>query len=231
MNNFDYFTSFIFGLLSSFHCVGMCGGIISFLSIYSSNNKHNFILYNFLYNISRIFSYGLIGVFFYSFGFFLFDYSNIYFIKISKIISACLIILIGFYLINFNYFLFFLDNFFNKFFNFFNFFSKKILKIKSPLKDFLLGIIWGNLPCGLVYSVLILSIVSGSLIKSFLLMIFFGLGTLPAVFFTGVFYKNLKNNFLKNNYIIKFFGYLIILNGFYLLIKSFFIKNCHLFLC
>ena len=43
----------------------------------------------------------------------------------------------------------------------------------------LLGALWGWLPCGLVYSMLLLGVLGGSALHGALLMLVFGLGTLP----------------------------------------------------
>jgi sulfite exporter TauE/SafE len=57
--------------------------------------------------------------------------------------------------------------------------SKKLLPFKSPLHALPYGMIWGWLPCGLVYSVLTWSLASGSAFQGAIIMAGFGLGTLP----------------------------------------------------
>jgi sulfite exporter TauE/SafE len=47
--------------------------------------------------------------------------------------------------------------------------------------------IWGWLPCGLVYSALFVALAQGTFAKGMVFMFLFGLGTLPAVLLTGVF--------------------------------------------
>jgi len=57
--------------------------------------------------------------------------------------------------------------------------GRRLLPVRSPLQALALGALWGWLPCGLVYSVLIWSISTGSAVHGGLLMLSFGVGTLP----------------------------------------------------
>ena len=65
--------------------------------------------------------------------------------------------------------------------------SKQWLPIKNARGALLLGMLWGWLPCGLVYSNLIWATSQGNSVQGAALMASFGLGTLPAVFLTGAF--------------------------------------------
>jgi sulfite exporter TauE/SafE len=65
-------------------------------------------------------------------------------------------------------------------------FGRKLLPVRSATQALLLGMIWGWLPCGLVYSVLIWSMSSGSMLSGGLLMLSFGLGTLPNLLLMGL---------------------------------------------
>jgi len=60
-------------------------------------------------------------------------------------------------------------------------FTKRLLPINNPSKALSLGLLWGWLPCGLVYSTLTWSLASGSAIEGAAIMACFGLGTLPAL--------------------------------------------------
>jgi len=57
---------------------------------------------------------------------------------------------------------------------------------RSLLAIFILGIVWGWLPCGLVYSTLAVASTTGDPVLGALTMVAFGLGTLPATTATGV---------------------------------------------
>ena len=55
-----------------------------------------------------------------------------------------------------------------------------------------LGALWGWLPCGLVYSVLLTALASGSAPRGALIMLAFGLGTLPNLLAIGLFWESVK---------------------------------------
>ncbi len=63
--------------------------------------------------------------------------------------------------------------------------GRRFLPARTPLRAFGLGLVWGWLPCGLVYSALALSMVSASPQQGALIMLGFGLGTLPMLFVMG----------------------------------------------
>jgi sulfite exporter TauE/SafE len=65
--------------------------------------------------------------------------------------------------------------------------GRRLLPVQSPARAFQLGLLWGWLPCGLVYSVLIWSVAAGSALHGAALMLSFGLGTLPTLLAMGTF--------------------------------------------
>jgi len=75
--------------------------------------------------------------------------------------------------------------------------GKCLYPINSHWRAFLFGMVWGWLPCGLVYSALILSLSVGTPLDGMLTMLFFGLGTLPGMLVAGYFSSYL--NKIKNN--------------------------------
>lgn len=63
---------------------------------------------------------------------------------------------------------------------------KPLLPMDSPIKAFALGGLWGWLPCGMVYSVLLTALLSGSALAGAAVMLAFGLGTLPMLLGLGL---------------------------------------------
>ncbi len=63
---------------------------------------------------------------------------------------------------------------------------RKLVPVQNPLQALALGGLWGWVPCGLVYSVLMTALLSGSALQGALVMLAFGLGTLPLLFTMGV---------------------------------------------
>jgi sulfite exporter TauE/SafE len=57
--------------------------------------------------------------------------------------------------------------------------TRRFLPADTPKKALMLGMLWGWLPCGLVYTVLFTALLSGSALKGAILLLAFGLGTLP----------------------------------------------------
>ena len=65
-------------------------------------------------------------------------------------------------------------------------FSSRFLPIRNPLQGVALGLCWGLMPCGLIYSALAWSATAQSAIGAASLMFCFGLGTLPAMLATSL---------------------------------------------
>ena len=61
-----------------------------------------------------------------------------------------------------------------------------MLPVDSPLKLLALGAVWGWLPCGMVYSVLLTAMLTGSAAGGAAVMLAFGLGTLPMLLAMGL---------------------------------------------
>jgi sulfite exporter TauE/SafE len=71
--------------------------------------------------------------------------------------------------------------------------TRGLFPIATPLRAFLLGTLWGWLPCGLVYSVLVTALASGHAQSGALVMLAFGLGTLPNLLAIGLFWESIKH--------------------------------------
>lgn len=167
-------TALIFGLLGSFHCVGMCGPIVFLLPVDRTNNFKK-LGQIFLYHFGRILAYSLLGLVFGLVGksLNLFGFQQ----QLSIIIGVLMIGVI------------FLPQ---KTFNKYNF-SKPVFKIISKVKSALgkelkkktpdtfltIGFLNGFLPCGLVYMAVFGAIASGNALQGSLYMAVFGLGTIP----------------------------------------------------
>ena len=78
--------------------------------------------------------------------------------------------------------------------------ARNILPITGFLPAFKTGILWGWLPCALVYSVLLWSLASGSAFRGGLLMFVFGLGTLPGMITAGSLGSSLFELFRKRHF-------------------------------
>jgi hypothetical protein len=72
-------------------------------------------------------------------------------------------------------------------------YTTRLLPVNTVFRALGLGALWGWLPCGLVYSVLLSALASGSAAKGALIMLAFGLGTLPNLVAIGLFWDTIKS--------------------------------------
>jgi hypothetical protein len=97
---------------------------------------------------------------------------------------------------------------------------RRLLPVRTPTQALGMGLVWGWLPCGLVYSVLIWSISAGSAWEGAMLMLSFGLGTLPALLAMGAFAATLAG-FVAKPWVRRCAGSLVMLLGAYQVCAAF----------
>jgi len=207
------YSAFIFGLISSFHCIGMCGPIAMMLPL-DHQNEIKKTTQIFTYHIGRLTAYATIGLIFglLGRGFFLAGLQQ----KMSIVIGMCMI---GVVLIP------------EKVFSKYNF-SKPVYKLISRIKSnlgshfknksyksfFTIGLLNGFLPCGMVYVALFGAIAMQSAGFGMLYMILFGLGTVPLMTTVVYLHSLLKLSFRNKiqkaiPYVAVIIGVLFILRG------------------
>lgn len=209
--------AFFLGLLSSAHCVGMCGGIMGALSMAvpaEAKNKRWLILIS--YNLARIFSYALIGILLGRFAQELTHWGGQ---TLLRWLAGLLLIAMGLYLANWWRGLTYLENAGRYLWAYLQPLSKKLMPVNSVTKAFALGMIWGWLPCGLVYSALMFAMAQGDAMTSGMVMLAFGLGTLPTVLLSGVFAQTLSS-WLQRKQLRWTFALAIILFGLWTLLGT-----------
>jgi uncharacterized protein len=147
----------------------------------------NIKLYKLLmFNLGRIISYILAGLLVGLLGFLSKDYLvNPAGIDIPRLISAVFIMLVGFYILDYKSSLAWIESLGNKLWQIIQPISRFVLPVRNLTQAFGLGLVWGWLPCGMVYSALILSAASPTPLLGGLHMLFFGLGTLPSMIAVG----------------------------------------------
>jgi sulfite exporter TauE/SafE len=210
----DLFSAFIIGLLGSGHCIAMCGGITTMLTsaLPSSNKydqqqilvnnqkqtlkKHSKTILVVCYNLGRITSYTFIGGIVGLTG--SIAAKNIGMPLASlRMFSAIFIILLGLYLGQWLMWLNRIEALGKYIWRYVSPLSSKAIPVDSPLKALTLGAVWGWLPCGLVYSTLTWALASGNMLTGSSIMLFFGLGTLPALLTLSMGFNSIKNNLVK----------------------------------
>jgi uncharacterized protein len=197
-----FIIAFNLGLFSTAHCVGMCGGILTTMMFATpqagQKTKLNVFKRSLAYNLGRISSYSIAGL--------IVGILGEQFIELSQNTNAHFIlqcvaalVLIGLAL---NILGLFATNKLTesigmKLWKIIQPLGKHLYPINTLWRALLFGMLWGWLPCGLVYSALLLSLSAGTALAGMLTMLFFGLGTLPGMLTTGYFSDYI--NRLKTN--------------------------------
>ena len=165
------------GLVSSFHCLGMCGPIAFILPV-GKRSKPGKIMGLLAYNVGRILTYTFLGMLIGLFG------EGLRFAGVSQAISIVLGVSLLLYVLLAKKFI--KLNFYQRhFFKFNNGVKAKLagmLKKQSNAALFITGLLNGLIPCGVVFIALQAALLQSSLTNSMLFMFVFGLGTVPMMF-------------------------------------------------
>lgn len=185
-----FFSAFFVGLFSTLHCVGMCGGIIGALTFslpeHIRNNRLRLITYVFAYNFGRITSYVIAGALIGGLGDQISGLAPQYGHFVLQLFASVLMLGIGLYLAGWFPAFTKIEQLGKPIWNKLEPISQKLIPVKSPSHAYLFGLVWGWLPCGLVYTALIWSGTAGTAQDGALLMLAFGAGTLPTVMIAGI---------------------------------------------
>lgn len=207
------YSAFIFGLISSLHCIGMCGPIALMIPVDRTNpaKKTTQII---TYHLGRLTAYASIGLVFglVGKGFFLAGIQQ----RLSVFIGVAMIITIltpERVLANYN-------------------FSKPVYRLISKIKSslgkqfknksyqslFSIGLLNGFLPCGMVYVALFGAIAMQNVSFGILYMLLFGIGTIPMMssvtYLNSILTVSFRNKIQKAiPYVGVIIGILFILRG------------------
>jgi len=187
----SYLVSFLMGLFSSVHCIGMCGSIIGTLTLSLSpeirDSKCRLLSYVFNYNFGRIVSYTLAGALAGLVGSLVsMPMGKIDGYRVLQILSSAIMAGAGLYIAGWFPRFAYIEKAGRHFWKLLEPYGRKLIPVQSRTQAFLFGMVWGWLPCGLVYAALALAAVTGNPARSASTMLFFGLGTLPAVMGVGI---------------------------------------------
>ena len=204
--------AFLVGLLGGGHCAGMCGPIVGAVTVTlpGSRPQWPFLI---SYNLGRIGTYTLAGVLAGAIGASSFFLDHV--LPIEKILYALanlMLILLGLYLAGIWRVLTRLEALGGRLWQRLQPYSRRLLPVRTVPQSLLLGTLWGWLPCGLVYSVLVAAIATADPVEGGLLMLAFGLGTLPALLAMGVAAVQLKA-WLQNLWVRRVSGVVVLAFG------------------
>lgn len=180
--------AFVVGLFSTVHCVGMCGGIVGALSFSLPPQIRGRRLwlgsYLLAYNLGRIASYAVVGT---ALGAGLgAALAGGVGHRVLQAAAALLLTGIGLYVAGWFPRFALIERIGVPLWRRIEPLGRRLLPVRSPATAFLYGMVWGSLPCGLVYSMLLWSLASAEGAATGLLMLAFGAGTLPATLGTGM---------------------------------------------
>jgi len=205
--------AFMTGLLGSVHCIGMCGGIVGALSMGIAKNRRSlpFLLF---YNTGRLSSYVLAGFLIAGIGEASSDAFNQDTQQIGMWLSGLFMIILGLYIAGWWQFLSILEKAGGYFWRYIQPFGNKLLPVNNYRHAFMLGALWGWLPCGMVYAMLVFALSSQDSVQGGLIMLSFGLGTLPTLLLLGTAATTLKS-FMQKTLVRQLAGTIILLFGVY----------------
>lgn len=186
-------TAFLLGLMGASHCLVMCGGIAAAASSSTPNQGKNSrnISYLLLFNFGRILSYSSAGLLVSIAGLWLAE-SHQAAQHILRTVAGTLLILMGFYVARWWMFLTRLESAGQFIWKFIQPFTRKLIPIKNKRQALTLGLLWGWLPCGLIYSTLAWVASNANPTLGALTMLCFGLGTVPGILAAGIFAQQLS---------------------------------------
>jgi sulfite exporter TauE/SafE len=202
-------TALFLGLMGASHCLVMCGGIAAAASS-SSEGKTNFS-FLLLFNFGRILSYSFAGFIVSLLGLWLAD-SHELAQQVLRSFSGVLLILMGFYIARWWMVLTRLESGGKFLWNYIQPLTRKLIPIRTRSQALSLGLLWGWLPCGLIYSTLAWVAANAQPGMGALTMFCFGLGTLPGLLAAGVFARQL-NVYIQHKHFRQLAGILLMLYG------------------
>lgn len=221
MENIDFIIILTTAFLGSVgHCIGMCGGIVVAYTSTKIDPKSAYIQQtasHLAYNFGRVTTYAILGAIIGTIG------SVIAFTPTTKgvlfVITGVLMVLAGLSLVGNIRFLNSAEWSVSKY-PWYQKSFKKLINSQSYGSFYLLGMLNGIIPCGLVYSFAIFAASTASPLGGALVMATFGLATIPALFFLAFLTKFLQKGNLRN-IMMKLAALLVILYGVMTLYKGY----------
>ena len=177
-------TAVTMGLLGGVHCAAMCGGIVGAASLRAGRPG---IRLQLSYNAGRIVSYAAAGTLVGAFGSIAVMAGGLLPAQMMLFVVAnAFVVLLGLHIAGWGRLVLALESLGALAWRAIQPVGSRFLPPDTPSRAVKLGLIWGWIPCGLVYSALALALVSGSLWRGAAVMLAFGLGTLPNLLVAGL---------------------------------------------
>lgn len=218
MTEFSLFAVFVVGLLGGVHCLGMCGSIVGIFTTQVPKEKSRWP-FHLAYSSGRILSYAVAGALVGAVGqagLLMRDAVPVQHLMFA--LSSLMLVALGLYLAGVWGMVRHLERFGSGLWQRLQPYTRRLLPVNTLPRALGLGALWGWLPCGLVYSVLISALASGSALQGALIMLAFGLGTLPNLLAIGLFWESVKG-WVQSPQVRMSAGLLVMALGVYGLVK------------
>jgi sulfite exporter TauE/SafE len=191
MNSLGPATAFVMGLLGSAHCVAMCGGVVGVLCagmpVQLRTRPVRQLPFTLAYNAGRLASYTMAGLLAGGVGALATDLAPIRFGQLAlRCLAGALMVGVGLYLAGLWPSFARLEHLGAPVWKRVQPLVRRLLPVRSPVRAAAVGLLWGAMPCGLVYAALGLALGAGSASAGAMTMAAFGLGTLPMLLAMGV---------------------------------------------
>jgi sulfite exporter TauE/SafE len=211
----------VVGLLSATHCVGMCGGIVGALgfSLPGATRRRpgRFLIFTLAYNAGRVLSYSLAGMLLGALGGVVAIHSTGIGLLL-RVLAALITMAIGLHVMGVSPWLAAMERFGEPLWRRIEPFGRRLLPVRSLGRAFGFGVVWGWLPCGLVYAMLLNAPAQGGALGGGLYMALFGLGTLPVMVGSGLLVTGFRG-LLGRCELALFGGALVVALGLYSLLS------------
>jgi sulfite exporter TauE/SafE len=190
MNPMLLASAWLMGLLGSSHCVVMCGGVVamtcSALPIAKRSSPRAQLPFSLAYNAGRIVSYAMAGAIVGALGAVLASIGLVQHAQLGlRLIAGAMMIAVGLYVAGLGRALRWIERMGEPVWRRVVPFARRFVPVETPPQAFALGLLWGWMPCGLVYAALAAAVTSGSALGGAAMMVAFGTGTLPTLLAMG----------------------------------------------
>jgi hypothetical protein len=202
------------GLLSAAHCIGMCGGIAGALGFSlpgrARGQRRRFLSFILAYNGGRVLSYGIAGGLLGSVGMLVND-GWVLLGVLLRVGAAVVTVALGLYLMGIFPRLAHIERFGEPLWRRIEPLGRRLLPVQTLHRAFAVGMVWGWLPCGLVYAALLNTPAQGGPIAGAVYMTAFGIGTLPVMAGSGLMAAGLRGLFARRAVAILGGGLIVVL--------------------
>ncbi|MEN8176274.1 MAG: sulfite exporter TauE/SafE family protein [Pseudomonadota bacterium] len=190
-------TAFVAGLLGGVHCLGMCGGIVSALTLglRLGDAAHPYppLGLQLGYNTGRIASYVAAGAIAGGLGMVLLEFTPLRDVQwLLLALAGVFMVMMGLYIGGWWRGLARVEQAGAVLWRRIEPLGRRLLPVRSWPQALGIGLVWGWIPCGLVYTMLIWAVASGGPLPGAMLLLAFGIGTLPNLLGMGLLVGRLR---------------------------------------